>query len=294
MGNDQPTIEGVRRALSSGVDLFGEHRFEELSRVLPLILRDAEGLGGEGRQVRLRALQLTAGALVHTRQFDVAEVAIQRALNEATDRLECAPIISTQHWLLMRTGQLDAALDLAERWADEVEPRISRATVTELCTWGRLLLRVAAAAVRNNNSGQADHALRLARGVAATLGRECRVETENLSTFGPTTVRIKGTEHAVIADRPDVVLRMAENMPVYSVKPSASSRRRHRLDVACAHAKLGQHSEAVAELRNLQRVAPEWLRLQQYARDIVGLVVEGRRTLTPEMREVARAVRFER
>jgi hypothetical protein len=39
--------------------------------------------------------------------------------------------------------------------------------------------------------------------------------------------------------------------------------------------------------------APEWLTQQRYARDILGSIAAGRRTLTTEMRELADAIRLE-
>ena len=62
---------------------------------------------------------------------------------------------------------------------------------------------------------------------------------------------------------------------------------RHRLDVAHAHAAMRQHSEAVTVLHEIRRDAPEWLAQQRYARDILNQIIGRRRTLTPEMRDLA-------
>ncbi|SLH22259.1 Uncharacterised protein [Mycobacteroides abscessus subsp. abscessus] len=43
----------------------------------------------------------------------------------------------------------------------------------------------------------------------------------------------------------------------------------------------------------MRATAPEWLVQQRYARDILGAVVEGRRTLTADMRELADFIRLE-
>lgn len=43
-------------------------------------------------------------------------------------------------------------------------------------------------------------------------------------------------------------------------------------------------------LSRIRVSAPQWLPHQRYARDIVGRIVEKRRTLTPEMRLIADAV----
>ncbi|MFJ4919871.1 helix-turn-helix domain-containing protein [Streptomyces sp. NPDC088725] len=291
--DDMPTVEGVRGNLAAAVPLYAAHKFSALSEVLPRMLRDAELLGDEGRAVRVRLLQLAGGAMVHTRQFDAAETALERALDEAADRMEGAATVNTQCWLLLRQGKLDTALDLAVKWADETEPRISRATPAELSTWGLTLLRVSAAAVRNSQAGQAADALRYARAAAVALSREYAPENENLRTFGPTTVKLKAAENAAVADKPDIVLRLAGNIPAYTLKPTSSNRNRHFLDVADAFAKTGQYVEAFEKLADIKATSPEWLPNQTYARTVLTRIIDGRRTLTPDMRAMASTIHLQ-
>lgn len=94
--------------------------------------------------------------------------------------------------------------------------------------------------------------LRLARSAATAIGHEVDAEHQNVRTFGPTSVRMLSVEDALIKDRPDVALRLAENMPRYSVRPTRSVRSRHGLDVANAHARLGQFTEAFGKLTEVQ------------------------------------------
>ncbi|MEU6057018.1 helix-turn-helix domain-containing protein [Streptomyces sp. NPDC047097] len=292
---DAPTTNGVADAVSAAVPLYRAHRFAELSSVLPLLIKDAETLGSEGRTERLRVLQLTAGALTHTRQFDTAEIVLRRALDDATDRMGTAATINTLCWLLMRQGRLDEALSTAVRWADEVEPRVSRATPAELSAWGLLLLNVSAAAVRNNQSGAAADALKFAASAATALGREIRPEHEQMRTFGPISVRMKTVEDFLVRDKPDRALHLATKlakMPRSAVVPSASVRARHGLDVASAHARLGQYTEAFGKLSEVQAGSPEWFPNQSPARDVLHSVVSGRRTLTPEMRQMAETLQL--
>ncbi|MFG2815837.1 hypothetical protein [Streptomyces sp. NPDC048410] len=141
--------------------------------------------------------------MTQTRQFDAAELALERAL----DHVQAAAIINTQCWpLLLRRGKLAQARELAVHWADEVEPRISRATSSELSTWGWLLLRLSAAAIRDNRPGEAEEALRIAHSAAVALGQECTPEGDFLRTFGPVTVALKRTENAMVAGQSDKVL----------------------------------------------------------------------------------------
>ncbi|MBD0746723.1 helix-turn-helix domain-containing protein [Streptomyces sp. CBMA152] len=291
LGDDvQPTVEGVRSALAATTPLFSDDRFAALSVMLPPLLRDAEALGPEGRRVRVRLLQLSGWLMVQTRQFGAAETALERALDDAADRLEGAATVNTSCWLLLRQGELERAYDLAVRWADETEPRISRATPAELSTWGWLLLRVSAAAVRNAQPGDAEDALRFATSAAVALGREYAPENDFLRTFGPTTVKLKAAENASVTDRPDRVLRLAEGIPVSGLKPTSNNRNRHLLDVADAYAKTGDYAEAFERLERIRSDSPEWLPNQRYARDILGRVIAGRRTLTTEMRAMADVV----
>lgn len=288
--DEPPTVSGVRAALADTAPLFSGDQYTALSVLLPPLLRDADALGTEGRAVRVRLLQLAGWLMVQTRQFDAAETALERALDDSAHRMEGAATVNTQCWLLLRQGQLGKAYDLAVKWADETEPRMSRATPAELSTWGWMLLRVSAAAVRNSRPGDAEDALRLATAAAVALGREHAPNNDFLRTFGPTTVKLKAAENASVTDRPDMVLRIAERVPVFSLKPTSNNRNRHLLDVADAYAKTGDYAEAFGKLEQIHADSPEWLPNQRYARDILGRVAQGRRTLTADMRAMADVV----
>lgn len=288
------TPNGVSEVLATTVPLYRNHRFSELASILPALLRDADTLPDEGRSVRVRVLQLAASALTHTRQFDLAEIVVRRALAEGQDRMSAAASVNTLAWLLLRQGRLDEALSLATQWADDMEPRLSRASTAELATWGLLLLRASGAAARNNQAGVAADMLRLARSAATAIGHEVDAEHQNVRTFGPTSVRMLSVEDALIKDRPDVALRLAENMPRYSVRPTRSVRSRHGLDVANAYARLGQFTEAFGKLTEVQAGSPEWFLNQTSAQHTLQTIIDGRRTLTPEMRHMADTLRLER
>lgn len=284
---EEPTVEGVAQSLAAAMPLFSSDRYSDLAVVLPPLLRDAEALGAEGRRVRARLLQHTGWLLTQTRQFDTADLALRRALDDASDRLDAAATVNTLAWLLIRQGRLAETLALAAEWADDVEPRMSRATMAELSAWGWLLVRLSAAAVRNNQPGDAEDAIRLARTAAVAMGREYSPPGDFLRAFGPLTVAMKRTENAMVEDRPDKVLAMSQNIPVRDMRPTSNNRNRHLLDVAKARVQLRQHAEAFDLLQNVRHDAPEWTASQRYVRDIFGQVVSRRRTLTPDMREFA-------
>ncbi|MER5971374.1 helix-turn-helix domain-containing protein [Streptomyces sp. NPDC002055] len=291
--DDEPTTAGVAAALDAALPLFSRDQFAELALVLPGLLRDADAVaetGPEGRAVRVRLLQLTGWLLTQTRQYGAASEALARSLDDATDRLQGAATVNTLCWLLLRQGKLVEARELATRWADDTEPRVSRATPAELSAWGWMLLRVSAAAVRDNRGGEATDALRLARSAAVALGREYAPRHDFLRTFGPVTVALKRAENAAVTDRPDRVLKLAATIPGDGLRPTSNNRNRHLLDVASAHASMRQYGDAVSILSGIRDESPEWLPQQRYARDILDRIVTRRRTLTPEMRSLAEAV----
>ncbi|MFE3069172.1 helix-turn-helix domain-containing protein [Streptomyces sp. NPDC059247] len=287
-GDTPATPAGVRRVLEQAAALSRGDQFAKLSAVLPALLRDADTLGEEGRRVRVQVLQLAASALTHTRQFDLAELAVRRSLADAQDRLAASASVNTAAWLLIRQGRLDEALSLATKWADDLEPpRLTRASPAELAAWGLLLLRAAGAAVRNNQIGAAVDMKRWAKTAATAIGQEVAVDHELIRTFGPTTVRLLAVEDAVVRDHPDTALTLARKVPLLGVRPCSSVQNRHGIDVAYAHAKLGGFAEAFGQLTKVQTRAPEWFPYQTAAQDALRAIVDGRRTLTPEMRHMA-------
>ncbi|WP_255954658.1 helix-turn-helix domain-containing protein [Streptomyces odontomachi] len=289
-GEGAPTARGLHAALQAAGPLFSSDRFAELATVLPSLLRDAgvlDTVDPLARACRGRLLQLTGWLLTQMRQFDAAEHALTRALAVAVDEQDGAATITTQCWLMLRTGRLAEARQLAERWADDVEPRLSRATADELSSWGWLTLRLSAAAVRDARPEEAADALRMAKAAAAALGREHTPGGDFLRTFGPTTVTLKRTENAAVSGRPDVVLQLAEQIRSAEMPPTSNNWNRHLLDVADAHARLRHYAEAVDVLDGINVASPQWLPQQRYARDIMSRVIKRRRTLTPQMRTLA-------
>ncbi|MEV0346606.1 helix-turn-helix domain-containing protein [Nonomuraea sp. NPDC050680] len=293
---EAPTREGLGDALEASMPLWKQDRYTQIAAVLPVLLRDADALV-EGdlsqRHVRGRLLHLVGWLMTQTRQFDEAEFALSRAMDDMNDSLDAAATISTQCWLLLRQGRLDEARQMATRWAEDVEPRISRATPHQLSAWGWLLLRASAAAIRDNRPGEATDTIRLARTAAVAMGRELTPGDDFLRTFGPVTVAMKRVENAMVEDRPDKVLQLSQTIPLTDLRPTSNNRNRHLLDVAEAHRRMHRQSEAFEILQSVRHDAPEWMASQSYARDILKGIIGRRRSLTDEMCDLADFVRLE-
>jgi transcriptional regulator with XRE-family HTH domain len=290
---EEPTLEGVRSTFRGMLPLLLASQFSELAVVLPALLRDADALVAgsvNGTQVRARALraqirQVTGALMLHTWQFDTADKAFDLAMADADDSLIAMSVVEERCWGLIRQGKLAETRELAFRWADEGEPRIS-ADRYELAAWGRLLIRASAAAVRDNQPGQAQDALRLARMAAAGTDQDYSLQYAPWHVFGPVAVSVAAAENATIQDNPQEALDIAWQLtqlklPVRKYAPS------HRLDVAQAHVMLRQYPEAISVLQQLRKERPEWLPQQRHASDILTKIIRRRRTLTTEMRDLA-------
>ncbi len=291
-GMAEPVTErGTADALLSAVKLYHDNEYERLARVLPLLLRDARDASP---LLRSRVMQLAGSVMTQTRNHDAARVALAQSMTDAEatgSDLDAASTVITQCWLLLVEGQFSEVRTLAARWADRVEPRLSVATNPEISAWGWLLLRGSAAAIRDNRPDEAADMMRLAEAAAVAAGSERGGYRMYWTTFGPATVAMKRTENALVDGRPDVALKLATRVPA-RLRPTSDNRNRHLLDVSAANAELRRYDEAVGVLRQLSREAAPWLAEQRMARDILGRIVQRRRTLTPDMRELAGAIRL--
>jgi transcriptional regulator with XRE-family HTH domain len=299
---EPPTAEGVRAGLAEVWSMLAAHQYSQIRPILPSLLRDADVLvtsasTADGDQAEMRNLRseirsATSSLMCHTWQFDAADHAVQLALDDAGDGLTAAAVADRACWVLIRQGKLAEAREFATRWADDTEPRVSRASREELAVWGRLLLRVSTAAARDNRPGEATDALRLAQVAAAGVGRDFRPagDPAGLHVFGPMMVSMIRAENAVVQDRPETTLRIASGLDGRDFLPSRNWYR-HRLDVANALATTRQYPDAFDVLQQIRGQAPEWLVAQRYARDVLGKIINKRRTLTPQMRELADFVR---
>ena len=291
----EPGLEGVREAAGEAIRLFRDGSLTDLAAFLPPLLADADALvtsGTNGAQVTARAersrIRVIAGSLlVHTWQFPAAERAFTLAMEDADGPLAQIAVTGQRCFALSRQGMLAECRELAVRRAGEAEPRLSAATKEELAAWGGLLLWGAGASARDNRPDDADAMIRLARAAAAVAGGDFVPPHAPWHRFGPSVVAVAEAENAVIRDRPDRALAIGRRL-----RSQAHRYPRHRLDVAAAHVALRQYPQAVEVLQDLRRTRPQWLPEQRYAGRILSEVIGRRRTLTPEMRDLADYLRL--
>ncbi|GBP99294.1 helix-turn-helix domain-containing protein [Streptomyces spongiicola] len=299
-------LSAIQRDIDDQHALYRTDRYDSVAKKLPGILRAAEVAvatsdDGEDEQrakiVRARALLLAGKYLTQVRRYDMAYHALSRGIRDARDvgvvQLATNGVVG-MGWLLLRQDRFDEAEQLAVRTADDVEPRMSKATPAQLAVWGELLQRVASASIRNNRPDVAKEARRMATTAASALGREHMDFREHWGTFGPVTAETKAIEDLSLVGDARGVLGRADEGPVGSKalkklgRPSPNNWDRHRLDVARAHVKLGSHQDAMDELTGIKASSPEWLKHQTMARRVMREILGSRkRTLTQDMRETA-------
>ncbi|MDX3024082.1 helix-turn-helix domain-containing protein [Streptomyces acidiscabies] len=245
----------------------------------------------EALQLRADVLQMTGRYLTQVRAYDLAHTALRDSLLDAVaadDQARASSAVYLQGWLLMRQGRLDEAERLALATADEVEPRISRATKGQLGAWGRLLIRGSSAAARNNRPQEARGMLRLARTAGSALGGGVAANPYGWGKFDWSTVAFQAVENQVVAGQPRRVLGLSARIPAL-VSATANTWNRHQLDVAQAHVQVRQVDESTQILAALLDEAPEWLRHQQMAADTFeeSLRASKKRRLTAQQRRLA-------
>jgi transcriptional regulator with XRE-family HTH domain len=300
--DQEPTVAGAEEAFTAMVPLLTGNKFDELRVLLPVLLRDADALVtmsadvqlARARRLRSQARQVGSLLMSHTWQFDPASAAITDAIQDAApDPLVLMGAIDEQCWGLLRAGALTEARQLAEQWAADAEPaRITRATPGELAAWGRFCLRVSTVAVRDNRPDDAAEALRYARIAAAGLDRDSRLTATPWQVFGPATVTAIEGENAVIQGYPEQALQVTHALTLRQF-PVSRHYWRSQLDKARALALKRRHPEAVEVLQAARNAAPQWLIQQRGARETLSMVIDARkRTLPPEVRELADAVRL--
>lgn len=269
---EPPTEAGILAVIASLTAPGGPlavNRYDRVRAVLPGLIGDAAALGEDGRAAQARAYNMTAWLLTMTRQWDDAAVAARLALDAAPDLVDEGAAVNTMIWMMLRQGQLAEAGALADRWATHHQPSILGAPPSHLSAWGKVMLGATNAAVRDNQPGEAEGALRRARAAAVLIGREVALDPSTARTFGPVSVEMIAGENAAIQERPEQVIAVAERIPRAALLHAHSaSRLRSRLDVANAHVMLKQGEQAMDVLDAIRNEAPQWLREQRYARDV--------------------------
>ncbi|WP_432098602.1 helix-turn-helix domain-containing protein [Streptomyces sp. WAC 04229] len=278
-GAERLTGSLLRREISDAWTIYHDADFGRLMDVLPGIIADARfsaavGSADEkaaGQAALGKSLQLAGHLSIRLGKTDLALAALERAMHAASDASDplLAPMITNSvAWNYQRTNRLDDAEYVALHAADRVE-REHHNSSEGVRVWGGLLMSAATSAARSGDYDKASEMMSTAEGATKRLATlPPPADGKMVSVFSRSSVRIERVRLAVQHARPDEALRLAKGMRLSADTPP-SWRTWLLLDVARAHADLGDAQGAVQALERLRRVAPAWMRHHTLAVAIV-------------------------
>lgn len=264
------TVPLLRREISDSWTLYHNAEFGRLMEVLPGIIADARfaasvGNADEtaaGQAALSKALQLAGHLAIRLGKTDLALSALERAMNAAersSDPLLVPMVSNSVAWNYQRQNRLHDAEHLAIYAADSTERHHSK-TAEGLRVWGGLVMSAATSAARSGNYDSANEMMataEIATHRLATLPPPA--DGKMFSVFSRSSVRIERVRLAVQHARPEEALELAKGMRLSADTPP-SWRTWLLLDVARAHADLGNAEGAVKTLERLRQIAPAWMR----------------------------------
>ena len=289
-------IDALRRRVNGAWQLRQRSRYIELGRLLPGLLADAQlastQLAGDDQAQALsataHAYNTTSSVLRKLGDNDLALIAADRAVQAARtvdDPLLLAASAYRLANVFLPTGRLVEAKEVALSAAAGLDGRPD-ASSAQLAMWGSLLLTAALAAARQGDTSEAWELLGEGKTAAHRLG----AEHADLNTiFGPTSLAISGVQMAAELEDGRDVLRRAERVDPMRLPAHLIERRSHFLiDVARGHAYRADDATAVATLLEVERMAPEEVRYNALAGELVTtLLTRERRAATPELRALS-------
>lgn len=177
-------------------------------------------------------------------------------------------------------------LDDAETIALTTAAKLHDTTPTGISLRGSLTLIAAVIAGRRNDRAEATERLQRAQLLADQLGEDANY---GWTAFGPTNVAIHRVSTAAeLGDAAEAIAK-AEHLDVSSLPEGLLSRRAQvHIDMAWAYTQRRGDAEAVVNLLEAERVAPQTLRYNVLVRELLReMLKRERRTATPGLRALA-------
>ncbi|MBV8539451.1 MAG: transcriptional regulator [Pseudonocardiales bacterium] len=228
---------------------------------LPMLLRIARAL-----DVRDLAELTGDGYAVPVQAFTGEAHAALSAVQEADDPYGIAGGAWALTGALRDTGRWEEAITVALGGARQLEPWLNRTSDDDWRgMWGALQFEVGYVPARRGRHGEAWGYWERANEMARRLGPRYR----HVPTSFSTTVM---NAHAVTLDvelrRPGDAMRTANGFDANEI-PSLARRSRHLIEVARAHHQRHDGPSTYAMLYAAERTAPDTIRFNGYARDIL-------------------------
>jgi hypothetical protein len=264
--------------------------------MVPLLLRHAQDAVASAEGVdRRRALALlaviygaTAALMSRVGETELAWIAADRAINTAqnADHSELVAVgLYRLAQAFLRAGRVDDAHRVATTAATSAGVSAT-ASPAATSIHGALLLTAAIAAARHDDRRENLQLLRRAGDLASTLGQD---RNDHHTAFGPTNVRIHATSSAVELGDPNEAIRQGERVDITRLHEGLLGRRSQvHIDLAWAYGQRRNVPATVLSLLEAERIAPEALRYNVTARELLRECLRReRRTAVPGLRGLA-------
>jgi hypothetical protein len=287
----------LRKAVDHAWMTFQHANYAQLARSLPKLIHDAQSAartegddtGRGGAYLLAEVYQIASSTLRKLGERDLAWIAADRAAmvcQLAGDDLLAALAADQVAAALFALGRDRSAMEISMSVADQVAPRDDgEASPQRLSVYGTALLRAALAASRLGDATTVRDLLSAAEDAAKKVGDENHYWT----SFGPTNVAFCQVAAEVELGEAARALRTHDGIdPTQYAAMLPERRASHLIEVARAHAQIGDNARASEALVIANRFAPAEVRCRPDAQELVAELIRraGGRP-APGMRELA-------
>jgi len=299
LGQEPVTPRGLpelRAQVTEAHQLYQAARYDEVIAVLPGLLSAVESFPGRRNGLRRESLLTYVSAYVAAAKLvtklgadELAALAADRAANAAVDA-ESLPARGMAGYqvacALLRSDQIDDAERIAVEMADALQGSVRSDEPVLVSVTGALWLIAAVIAARRTDRGEAWERLDRAQALAGLLGEDGNYAWTG---FGPTNVAIHRVSVAAELGDAGEALRAAASVHLDSLPAGLLSRRAQvNLDLAWAQAQRRKDAEATLHLLEAERVAPQVVRHNVIAQEIVReMLARGTRRQTSALNQLA-------
>jgi transcriptional regulator with XRE-family HTH domain len=210
-----------------------------------------------------------------------------RAAEQADDPLRIAATRWNIGHVLLADNQADAAEEITLKTAESLEPRLPDLPADFTAVFGALHLVAAVAAARNGDAWAGRDRLRDHAAPAAAAVGEGNVQW---TVFGPTNVGLHAVSIEMEAGEAAEALRIADAVAA-ARSPSVERRATYFLELARCYDQQREDAAVLLHLLRVEREAPEDMKFNTLARDLVrGVVRRARPSYADDARGLAKRI----
>ena len=269
-------------------DAYQAAQYVRLARVLPGLIAAVADVGNSRSEqaTRSQVYLVTAKLLSKIGDARMAHLAADRALQAALLSEQVELVSACAFQVTCTVLKIHGPAE-AEQFSEAAFSRAGTSSPTQTSTKGALALISAVASARRGDSAAAQNWLDQAKRLADGLGTDANYAW---TAFGPTNVRIHEVSIAVDLDKPDRAIELAAPVDTDMLPSGLKSRRGQlHIDSAWAYLQIGSDPEAVINLLEAERFAPQTVHHSTSVRGLVTQMLD-RRSGTPGLRGLARRV----